>query len=146
MTMQEVEVNKEKDVTCPHCQKDFTLNVKQKKPKMVIEENNTLTVAQSATGPITVPLSPAPEPPRPKTVIESHIPAYKCPDGNCGQIHKNKNYKQRPKGKCTNCQQFNKEDKGTCPWCDKPEVEPIEEDELDDLGIPRPEGHTHEEE
>ena len=75
--------------------------------------------------------------------MPSHIPGFKCK--NCGDTHRNKNYTQRPKGKCTNCGQFAKDEKGSCPWCNQ-QVEPLEEEELEDLGIPKPEAHEHEEE
>ena len=38
--------------------------------------------------------------------IQNHIPSYQCPDGDCGEIHQNKNYSKRVKGKCNNCEQF----------------------------------------
>ena len=85
-----------------------------------------------------------------KTVIEDFKPNYECPNGNCDVgVHKNKNFKKRPKGKCTNCEQFSKHDSGTCPWCKKDEIEPIDSEELDELGIAKPpeqeyEGHDHE--
>jgi len=85
-----------------------------------------------------------------KTVIEDFKPGYECPDGNCEiGVHKNKNYSKIVKGKCTNCDQFTKHDKGKCPWCKHDEIEPIEQEELEDLGIEMPniqedEEHIHE--
>jgi len=84
-----------------------------------------------------------------KTVIEDFKPNYECPHGDCDiGVHKNKNFKKMPKGKCTNCDQFTKHDKGTCPWCKHDEIEPIELEELDELGIDTPntehEDHIHE--
>jgi hypothetical protein len=78
-----------------------------------------------------------------KTVVENFVPAYHCPDGNCGAIHKNKNYTVRPKGKCEHCGQFARDDKGKCPWCSQNEIQPISEDDLDELGIPKAESYGH---
>jgi len=81
-----------------------------------------------------------------KTVIEDFKPGYECPDGNCEVgVHKNKNYSKRVKGKCTNCDQFTKHDKGKCPWCKHDEIEPIEKEELEELGIEMPNIEEHEE-
>ena len=131
---------------CPHCSKPVEIEFeipKADKAKNVTVETGNNTV-QTIIEKVQTDLN-KPEPPKAKLVekVPSHIPAFKCK--NCGDNHKNKNYSARPKGKCTNCGQFAKDDKGTCPWCDK-EVEPIEEDELEDLGIPKPEPHEHEEE
>jgi len=82
--------------------------------------------------------------PETKTVIPGFIPAYNCPDGDCGQVHKNKNYSMRPKGKCENCSQFARSGEGKCPWCEEGKIEPIDEDELDNLGIPKPIPGEHE--
>lgn len=81
-----------------------------------------------------------------KTVIEDFKPGYECPDGNCEiGVHKNKNYSKIVKGKCTNCDQFTKHNKGKCPWCKHDEIEPIEKEELEDLGIEMPNIEEHEE-
>ncbi len=76
--------------------------------------------------------------------LQSHVPGYRCgPD--CQKLHKNKEYKTRPKGKCNNCSQFSNVEKGACPWCENGEIEKVDEDELDDLEIRRPEVHDHDE-
>jgi len=67
------------------------------------------------------------------------IPNYQCKDGNCGQIHKSSRYSKLPKGKCSNCQQFALRNEGTCPWCKQNELEEIDAEELEDLGIRLPE-------
>jgi len=72
-----------------------------------------------------------------KNITQSFIPAYNCADGNCGQIHKNRNYRMRPKGKCSNCEQFARTDKGICPWCGHDDIESIDDDDLDSLDIPK---------
>ena len=70
--------------------------------------------------------------------MASYIPAYNCSSGDCGQIHKNPNYKFRPKGKCRNCDQFSKNPSGQCAWCKQNEVEEIDKNQLEDLEIPLP--------
>ena len=42
------------------------------------------------------------------------------------------------KGKCNNCDQLNPHKEGKCIWCDQNEVEPIDKDDLEDLGIRLP--------
>ena len=133
---------------CPHCKKALAfdvdkLEVKQEKPVIVPNA--------SVTGQQTQQIQKEPEVKEvTKTVIEDFKPNYECPNGNCDVgVHKNKNFKKRPKGKCTNCNQFAKHESGTCPWCKKDEVEPIDPEELDELGIAKPpeeeyEGHDHE--
>ena len=82
-----------------------------------------------------------------KVVAPAHIPAYKCKDGNCGQIHKNPNHFSKIKGKCENCGQFTDDINGPCVWCNSKEIEELDEDELNDLGIPEPkeaDPHIHE--
>ncbi len=67
------------------------------------------------------------------------IPDYQCEDGNCGQIHENSRYANRPKGKCSNCDQFSPEKEGKCTWCkEKDSIEEIDKDDLEDLGIRLP--------
>ena len=48
--------------------------------------------------------------------------------------------------KCTNCDQFTKNDKGTCPWCKSTEIEELDPETLDELGIDTPPEieHNHE--
>ena len=70
--------------------------------------------------------------------MASYIPAYNCVNGDCGQIHKNPNYRFRPKGKCRECDQFSKNSSGKCVWCKQDEIEEIDQDELTDRGIDLP--------
>lgn len=135
---------------CPHCKKSLAFDV----DKLDIKQEAPLSVPNaSATGQQTQQIEkPKEEPPKLKreTVIEDFKPNYECPNGDCDVgVHKNKNFTKRPKGKCTNCDQFTKHDSGTCPWCKKDEIEPIDSEELDELGIAKPpeqeyEGHDHE--
>lgn len=107
-------------VTCPGCKQQITLNDPPE-----VQENIILRQQIEDK----------------KNTIQSFIPAYNCPDGNCGEVHKNRNYRMRPKGKCENCGQFARNETGTCPWCGHDDIEPIEDDELDDLDIPKATAH-----
>lgn len=133
---------------CPNCKKPLAfdvdkLEVKQEAPASV----PNASVAGQQTQVLT---KPEEKPPKPKTVIENFKPNHECPDGNCDiGIHKNTNYTKRVKGQCENCKQFTRYDTGTCPWCKKDEIEPVDPEELDELGISKPpeqehEGHDHE--
>jgi len=132
---------------CPNCKEKVTFDlekeIKVKQPQAL--ENQSTEQSQQLL-----------EKPKPeviekeviKTVIEDFKPNYECPDGNCDiGVHKNKNYSKRVKGKCSNCDQFTKHDKGTCPWCKKNDtIEQIDSEELDELGIESPpeQEHIHE--
>ena len=71
--------------------------------------------------------------------IPRHMPSYQCPDGKCGIIHPNPKYEKRPKGKCSNCDQFSLEKEGTCPWCkERDSIEEVDKDDIEDLGIKLP--------
>ena len=127
----------------PDCTHPHEMEIEYTEPKL---PKASTTISETSSPTSTVLLQQEKPVATIEKVIEkmpSHIPAYKCK--NCGDNHQNKNYTQRPKGKCTNCGQFAKDDKGSCPWCNN-EVEPIDEDELDDLGIAAPGGteHVHE--
>lgn len=71
-------------------------------------------------------------------VVPSWMPNYICKGPNCN-TKKNPAYTSAPKGKCSNCGQFTKEAFGTCIWCQSKEIEQLDEDELNNLGIPTPE-------
>jgi len=137
---------------CPNCKEKVTIDI----DKLEIKSPKNLENASAETQQVLLE-KPVEKPKEPelkietKTVIEDFKPNYECPDGNCdmGGMHKNKNYRTKPKGKCTNCGQFTRHDKGTCPWCKKEEIEELEPEELEDLGITEPEiieheGHSHE--
>jgi len=69
----------------------------------------------------------------------SFIPGLRCTDGNCEQIHENPRYTTRPKGKCSNCDQFSANKEGKCSWCnEKDSIEEIDKDDLENLGIRLP--------
>ena len=71
--------------------------------------------------------------------MPSFIPKYQCKNGTCGQNHTNPRYSNLPKGKCRNCDQFSARRDGKCSWCDQDEIEQIDKDELEDLGVKLPE-------
>ena len=82
-----------------------------------------------------------------ETVIEDFKPNYECPDGNCPDlVHPNKNYRRKPKGKCNNCDQFTKNKDGKCPWCKGTDIEELDPEDLEELGISNPPEveHNHE--
>jgi len=134
--------------TCPGCKEkhkvEFDLD------KLDVPAKTAQTTNTQATGQTTIQEIKPQEPKiEIKTVIEDFKPNYECPDGNCDiGVHKNKNFKKRPKGKCTNCDQFTKHESGTCPWCKGTDIDALDPEELDDLGITPPiqdehEGHDH---
>jgi len=138
------------DFDCPGCKKEITLDTETLDISK-LKDSQIKNVAASAQQ--TQVLEKPEEKPKPEvkieTVIEDFKPSYECPDGNCDiGVHKNKNFKKRPKGKCTNCNQFTKHDKGTCPWCKSTEIEQLDPEELDELGIDMPaeQDHDHEHE
>ena len=136
--MSQAEILETKDFECPNCKHHTEITVKKKPSKLIMEEQQTNIITETVK-----PVEKIIEKEKVIDKVPSHIPAYKCK--NCGDNHKNKNYTQRPKGKCTNCGQFAKDESGSCPWCNQ-EVQPIDENELEDLGIPSPEAveHMHE--
>lgn len=71
-------------------------------------------------------------------VVPSWQPNFICKGPNCN-TKKNPAYASRPKGICSNCGQFTKEAFGTCIWCQSKEIEELDNDKLDELGIPTPE-------
>jgi len=70
--------------------------------------------------------------------MQSFVPAFRCKDGTCNQIHSNPRFTKLPRGKCRNCEQFSGSKEGKCSWCKENEIEEIDKDELTDLGIELP--------
>lgn len=138
------------DGNCPHCKGEVTLDSEkleyQKKIDAEIQNSRVVTAGNNQI------LEQKPSiVEKIKEVLPSFMPAGRCANGNCDVgVHKNPNYKKKIKGKCTNCNQFSGHKDGECPWCRKKEaIEEIDEEELEDLGIPNPpenehEGHNHE--
>ena len=73
-------------------------------------------------------------------VVPSWQPNFICKGPNCN-TKKNPAYTSRPKGVCANCGQFTKEAFGTCIWCESKDIEELDNDKLNDLGIPTPESN-----
>ena len=73
-------------------------------------------------------------------VVPSWQPNFICKGPNCN-TKKNPAYTSRPKGVCANCGQFTKESFGTCIWCESKDIEELDNDKLNDLGIPTPENN-----
>ena len=73
-------------------------------------------------------------------VVPSWQPSFICKGPNCN-TKKNPAYTSRPRGVCANCGQFTKEAFGTCIWCESKDIEELDIDKLNDLGIPTPESN-----
>jgi len=134
---------------CPNCKEKVSIDIDKLEVKAPKNLENASTESQAQI------LQQKPVEPEKiietKTVIEDFKPGYECPDGNCEiGVHKNNNYSKRVKGKCTNCDQFARHNKGKCPWCKKNDaIEEIDIETLEDLGIEMPqesqnEEHNHE--
>lgn len=131
------------DTTCPHCKKDheaeFNIdNIEPTKPqvpqgtvKQIISNNQTLLEPEIKTVE------------KIKEVVPSHIPKFKCKNGDCGQIHENPNYKRITKAQCTNCKQFTADIDSKCTWCGNTEFDEVTEEDLENMNIPLP-THDHE--
>ena len=73
-------------------------------------------------------------------VVPSWQPNFICKGPNCN-TKKNPAYTSRPKGVCANCGQWSKESFGTCIWCQSKDIEELDNEKLNDLGIPTPESN-----
>ena len=82
------------------------------------------------------------EPPKVKVVAPSYQPKHLCKGAGC-EGHDNENYTMRVKKKCSNCDQFAPDSVKKCPWCGETDFDDIDDDELDELNIPRPREHSH---
>jgi len=136
------------DTTCPGCKKTHEVEIDIDKLDVKAPPASTSNPSSSQTTILEQKPLEKPEPEiKIETVIEDFKPNYECPDGDCEiGVHKNKNYKRKPKGKCANCDQFTKNKSGTCPWCKGTEIDEVDPEELDNLGILNPPEveHTHE--
>ena len=129
---------------CPNCKEKVSIDIDKLEMKAPKELQNASTETKQVL--LEKPKEKEPEI-KIETVIEDFKPNYECPDGNCDVgIHKNKNYKQKPKGKCTNCDQFTKNKDGKCPWCKGTDIDEVDPEDLEELGISNPPEveHTHE--
>ena len=129
---------------CPSCNEKVSIDIDKLEMKAPKELQNASTETKQVL--LEKPKEKEPEI-KIETVIEDFKPNYECPDGDCPVgIHKNKNYKKKPKGKCTNCDQFTKNKTGTCPWCKGTDIEELDPEDLEELGISNPPEveHNHE--
>ncbi len=133
------------DFDCPHCKKDITLD--SEKMKVTNQPLTVDTATAQSQQIITTEVKAEPEI---KEVIKevvkipSHIPKFKCKNGDCGKMHENEDYTSKITAKCENCGQFTANTSDPCPFCNKTDYEDLDEDELNDLGIPQPnEGDKH---
>ena len=128
------------DTKCPHCKKEF--EIESDLDKIDIKPPTKAQAGASTTlEPLTVEMPK--EVIKEKIVAPSHIPAYKCKDGNCGQVHKNPNYFNKVKARCENCGQFTDDINSPCIWCNEKDFEELDEDEFENLGIPQPNEANH---
>lgn len=131
------------ETECPHCKKthDTEFNIDNIEPTRPQVPQGTVKQVISAGNTLLEPEIKTVE--KIKEVVPSHIPNYKCKNGDCGQVHKNPNYKRAPKAKCVNCGQFTADPDTKCQWCSNTEFEEINEEELENMNIPLP-THEHE--
>ena len=130
---------------CPTCKKDHEVELdienltldKVTKPKI---ENSQVSGLQ--TEQIIKPEIKEIEKIVEKVKIPSDQPFYECKD--CDALHKNKNYSVRPNKKCSNCDSLNGPKNKGCKNCGNTEFEELDEEQLDNLGVPKPEEHEHE--
>ena len=130
-----------KDGTCLEKPIAFELELPEIKPLVTVKPEaqiKGLEVNQSGLTSVLEPKEIIKEVVKETKVVPSWQPNYICKGPNCN-TKKNPAYAQRPKGKCSNCGQFTKEAFGTCIWCQSKEIEELDNEELDSLGIPTPE-------
>lgn len=74
-----------------------------------------------------------------RVVLPSFIPAYRCIQEGCTEVHLNPYYQNRITAICTNCSQFSKTVTGPCAWCRRTNtLQQINSSQLDRIGIPMP--------
>ena len=154
--MSQIEV---KPIDCPHCKGKIEVEIERKQtPAKVIIQKDDSEIEISKIVDATVErinkmgkggggiMDEPPAKKKDEPILEKFVPGYRCK--NCGNVHQNKNYKERPKGKCSNCDQFSNVKSGPCPWCAEGEIEPVSDEDLDDLKIvtppERPDDEQHE--
>jgi hypothetical protein len=138
-------------IDCPGC--GDKLKIPKEKATHTITENDNSPILAKLEA-LEKRLAEKAEPAAPKEpekkpegpALPSYMPGYRCAAGDdCTRVHKNKNHKAKIKGKCSNCDQFSSASKGPCPWCEDGELEAVDEDELEDLKIRKPDVHGDEE-
>jgi len=128
---------------CPHCKEKVSIDI----DKLEVKQPKGLTNANAETQQ-TVQMSN--QEPEIKEVVKEVTklpniqPNYRCKDGRCGNIHPNPDYTKRADKKCENCGQLG--EGGECLWCKGSDFEELDNEELDELGIPEPKEVHHEHE
>ena len=132
------------DETCPDCKKKFESEHELEGLEPIKHKGKIKEVDSDSTVQLQMEKPEVQEKIVEKVVevAPSYMPAFSCKGKDCDG-HQNQNYKQRPKGKGKTCDQFSKEKDGRCTWCGKSEIEELDDEKLDEIGIPMPE-HTHE--
>ncbi len=132
-----------KNIDCPHCKGKIEVEIERKPAKVHIEKQEEPQLAVSeldasvervlAKRDATKVPEPAKEEKKgPK--LPSYIKKYKCK--SCGKLHENKEFEGLPKGKCDTCGSIlTNRSKGKCPYCKDGEIESIDDDELNEMGL-----------
>lgn len=143
----------EGDTSCPHCKKEHTASFDL--DKLDIKTPTSPLINAVATGNPQQLLEPKEiikEVEKITKVSPSDEPFFSCANGNCSKgLHKNPNYSKAPNKKCKNCDSLNGNKKcKNCGNSDEEEFEELDNNELENLGIPLPEekehDHNHDEE
>lgn len=130
------------DALCPGCNKEHPVSFDIDKLEVTKPVIAPTSILNHATTQLTQQLdAPIVEQPKVIVKIPKNIPKYKCK--NCDKNHENKDYSERSKFKCEKCGQFSSDGK-SCLFCNNTEdFEELDDDELDDMGIPRPQEQEH---
>lgn len=130
-------------ISCPGCKANIEIERENPTHRIVEHEHNDelREKLDKIEKMVTDKVDP-PKPPKKETVLPSFVPGYVCKD--CGDVHKNKNYKKKAPFKCATCGQFSASDKASCPWCGDKDWEELDEDEMSMLPEPVAEAHSHE--
>ena len=104
-------------------------------PKKPIEVKDGLSNCPHCAGEIV--LDPGQEKYEKKIILQNFIPAFRCINEECNELHENDNYSIRPVGICLKCNQFSNRRSGSCPWCNQIDgLIAITDTQLDHLDIP----------
>ena len=133
-------------ITCPGCKANIEIE-REKPTHKIIEHDHGDSGLENRLAAIETSLKAPKEekPAKKEQVLPSFMPGYVCKD--CGDVHKNKGYKKKPKFKCANgdCGQFSPTDKAKCPWCGSTEYDELDADILETLPEPPEMEHDHDE-
>ena len=126
---------------CANCKKPVGIDTDKMEVVEMIKplENTTASTANQQTVQLQepTPIEKIVEKEVIKSVPSSDQPYYECKD--CDNMHKNPNYKIKPSQKCSNCGSLNRPKAKGCKNCGNIEFDEIDNDELNELGVPDPE-------